>query len=129
MAVLVPVSVGELIDKLTILSIKEACIADPLKLINIGREKQALEGVVQAQGFRSLEGLVALEAELRAVNEQLWAIEDRLRDCERQSSFGPDFVDLARAVYKTNDQRAALKRQINQLTGSELVEEKSYAAY
>ncbi len=129
MAVQVPVSVGELIDKITILSIKEACIADSLKLMNIGREKQALEEVVQAQGFRSLEGLLALEAELRAVNEQLWEIEDQLRECERQSSFGPDFVARARAVYKTNDQRADLKRQINDLTGSELVEEKSYAAY
>ena len=129
MAVPVPVSVGELIDKLTILSIKEACIADPLKLANIRRERQALDAVVQAEGFRRLEGLVALEAELRAVNEQLWKIEDQLRECERQSSFGSDFVDLARAVYTTNDQRADLKRQINHLTGSEFVEEKSYACY
>ena len=129
MAVPVPVSVGELIDKLTILGIKEACITDPLKLVNIRREWQALDTVVQAEGFRSLERVVALEAELRAVNEQLWKIEDQLRECERQSSFGPDFVDLARAVYKTNDQRADLKRQINHLTGSELVEEKSYASY
>jgi len=128
-AVPVPVSVGELIDKLTILSIKEACIADPLKLANIRRERQALDAVVQAEGFRRLEGLVALEAELRAVNEQLWKIEDQLRECERQSSFGSDFVDLARAVYTTNDQRADLKRQINHLTGSEFVEEKSYACY
>jgi predicted nucleic acid-binding Zn-ribbon protein len=128
-AVPVPVSVGELIDKLTILSIKEACIADSLKLANIRRERQALDAVVQAEGFRRLEGLVALEAELRAVNEQLWKIEDQLRECERQSSFGSDFVDLARAVYTTNDQRADLKRQINHLTGSEFVEEKSYACY
>ena len=128
-SVQVPVSVGELIDKLTILAIKDARIADDAKRANVRRELEALEAVAAAAGLRQLKGLAELEEALRAVNGELWTIEDRIRDCERQGDFGPGFVALARAVYVTNDRRAALKRQINALSGSELVEEKSYAAY
>ncbi|WP_411869959.1 hypothetical protein [Vulcanococcus limneticus] len=128
-SVQVPVSVGELIDKLTILAIKDARIGDAAKRVNVRTELEALEAVALAAGLRDLAGLAELEAQLRQVNGDLWTIEDRIRDCERQGDFGPAFVALARAVYVTNDRRAALKRQINALSGSELVEEKSYAAY
>ena len=120
---------GELIDKLTILAIKDACIGDDAKRANVRRELEALEAVAVAAGLRQRPGLAELEEALRTVNGELWTIEDRIRDCERQGDFGPAFVALARAVYVTNDRRAVLKRQINALSGSELVEEKSYAAY
>ena len=129
MTVQVPVSVGELLDKLTILAIKLERIDDPIKRANIAREQAALESVVKAEGLRVPEGVMALEQELRAVNEQLWQIEDEIREHERQQRFDDGFIALARAVYRTNDERAALKRRLNALTGSELVEEKSYAAY
>ena len=129
MTIQVPVSVGELLDKLTILAIKLERIDDPAKLANIAREHAALEAVVQAERLRAPEGVTALEQELRAVNEQLWRIEDDIREHERQQRFDDGFIALARAVYRTNDLRAALKSRLNALTGSELVEEKSYAAY
>ena len=129
MTVQVPVSVGELLDKLTILAIKLERIEDPAKRANIAREHGALEAVVQAEGLRESEGVMDLEQELRSVNEQLWRIEDEIREHERQQRFDDGFIALARAVYRTNDERAALKARLNALTGSELVEEKSYAAY
>ena len=129
MTVQVPVSVGELLDKLTILAIKLERIEDPAKRANIAREHAALEAVVQAEGLRKPEGVMDLEQELRSVNEQLWRIEDEIREHERQQRFDDGFIALARAVYRTNDERAVLKRRLNALTGSELVEEKSYAAY
>jgi len=129
MTVQVPVSVGELLDKLTILAIKLERIEDPAKRLNIARERDALEAVVAAQGVRDADGVAALEHELRGVNEQLWQIEDQIREHERQQRFDDAFIALARAVYRTNDRRADLKRQINALAGSELIEEKSYAAY
>ena len=129
MTIQVPVSVGELLDKLTILAIKLERIDDPAKRANIAREHAALEAVVEARDLRHPEGVTALEQELRSVNEQLWRIEDEIREHERQQRFDDAFIALARAVYRTNDERAALKRRLNALTGSELVEEKSYAAY
>jgi hypothetical protein len=129
MPVQVPVSVGELLDKLTILAIKLERISDGAKRANIAREQEALETVVAAAGLRAAAGVAELEAELRRVNEQLWEIEDSIREHERQQRFDAAFIVLARAVYRTNDQRADFKRRINALVGSELVEEKSYAAY
>jgi hypothetical protein len=129
MTIQAPVSVGELLDKLTILAIKLERIADPTKRLNIAREQEALEAVVTAQGVRGVDGVALLERELRAVNEQLWEIEDQIREHERQQRFDDGFIALARAVYRTNDRRAELKRRINALSGSELTEEKSYAAY
>jgi len=129
MAVQVPVSVGELLDKLTILAIKLERIDGAAKRANIAREQEALERVVAAEGLRAIAGVAALEAELRRVNEQLWAIEDAIRVHERQQRFDADFIALARGVYRTNDQRSELKRRLNALVGSELVEEKSYAPY
>jgi hypothetical protein len=138
-----------LLDKLTILQIKARRIGDPAKRANVAVELAALEAVaagaglvaralpgevetVSADGLVGVEpvaGLAAAMAELVAVNGELWHIEDRIRDCERAGDFGPGFVELARAVYRTNDRRAALKALINQICGSQLVEEKSYAAY
>lgn len=128
MPILVPVSWGELLDKITILEIKSERMTDPAKLANVGRERAALEAVVATAGSLP-EAARPLIDGLRTVNEALWDIEDHIRDCERQKDFGPRFVELARGVYHSNDRRAALKRDLNALLGSELVEEKSYQAY
>ena len=130
MSLLIPASVGELIDKITILEIKLNRIADPAKQQNISRELKALMAVVEQCQLGYPKGaLVELGQQLSEVNQLLWQIEDDIRECERQADFGERFVELARAVYHRNDERAAIKRQINDLCGSELVEEKSYAAY
>lgn len=125
---LVPQSWGEIIDKITILEIKSEKLSDHDKLANVRRELGALTEV-RERHFPAHAGLAALSANLKSVNEALWTIEDDLRDCERAKDFGEKFVLLARAVYVTNDRRAAVKREINALLGSALVEEKSYAAY
>ncbi len=125
MPLLVPISVGELLDKIAILEIKAEQIADPAKRGNVQRELTALDAVRRHE-VASLPELEPLCAELRAVNRRLWDIEDALRRCEREGHFDAEFVELARGVYQENDRRAALKRRINELTGSELVEEKSY---
>lgn len=124
----IPVSPGELLDKITILRIKVARIDDPGKRANATSELELLEKV-QAADITASEALALLEADLGAVNEALWEIEDAIRDCERAGDFGPGFVKLARDVYHQNDRRAALKREINMLLGSTIVEEKSYASY
>ena len=124
--VMAPVSVGELLDKIAILRIKAARIADPAKLRNVARELAALEDA-RARAVPPSPALAAVEADLRAVNEALWAIEDDIRALDAAGDFGPAFVALAQAVYRTNDRRAALKREASRLTGSALVEEKSYA--
>jgi hypothetical protein len=123
-----PVSVGELIDKLTILEIKLAEIADRAKLENVRREYDTLIAATPAALLASAE-LTDLRARLKDVNAELWRIEDEIRGKERARAFDAEFIALARAVYVTNDRRAALKREINRLTDSALVEEKSYAAY
>ena len=114
MAVLVPVSWGEVIDKITILEIKAERMTDPAKLANVGKELAELAAVRERE-FPAHAPLAAQAAELKAVNEKLWVIEDDIRE--------------ARAVYVTNDERANAKRRINELLGSSLMEEKSYAAY
>jgi hypothetical protein len=124
----VPISVGELVDKVTILSIKSEKIADADKRANIGREFAALGAVLEAL-LAATPALGALQTELRTINETLWQIEDDIRDCERRRDFGERFIALARSVYQTNDRRAVVKRQIDKLMGSEIVEEKSYASY
>jgi hypothetical protein len=125
---LVPISFGELIDKITILKIKAQRIHDPAKVSNIRNELQLL---AEARAHLSIEGaeIARLEAKLELTNEALWDIEDHIRDCERQKDFGPRFVELARSGYRTNDRRAELKRQINEIAGSSIVEEKSYSRY
>jgi hypothetical protein len=128
MILTIPASAGEVIDKLTILDIKLARIADPAKRANVAREHAALTAA-WAAAVPHPAPLAALVAELREVNETLWEVEDELREHERREDFGPAFVTLARSVYRTNDRRAALKRAISEALGSTLVEEKSYAAY
>ncbi len=128
MSVLVPVSWGEIIDKITILEIKAERLTDAAKLANVNKELGELVAVRERE-FPAHAGLAVLSAELKAINEALWVIEDDIRDCERAKDFSQKFIDLARAVYVTNDQRAASKRKVNDLLGSALVEEKSYAPY
>ena len=126
--ILVEIAPGELIDKITILEIKSERIAAADKLINVRVELDVLAAARDAAMAASAE-LAELTAQLKQVNEALWEIEDAIRDCERGQDFGPKFIELARSVYHSNDRRAALKRQINELLGSKLIEEKSYAAY
>ena len=130
MSVTVSVNVapGELIDKITILEIKLERIEDEAKLANVRIEYETLNKARDAAIAQSPE-LDRLSVDLKSINEALWEIEDDIRDCERAKDFGDGFVKLARAVYVTNDKRMAVKRQINDLLGSSLVEEKSYAAY
>jgi hypothetical protein len=128
MQIKVPVSVGELVDKLVILEIKAERIADAAKRANVVHERDLLRDTVASEVPGSAR-LNELTAALKHVNEQLWVIEDDIRDCERAKDFGPRFLELARAVYVTNDKRAALKKDINLLVGSDIVEEKSYKAY
>ena len=124
--VLIPVSVGELLDKVTILQIKSERISDESKLVNVRRELGALLETCERYGLPVENPKVA---ELRAVNESLWVVEDLLRDKERAKSFDAEFVRLARDVYVTNDKRAALKRDLNIELGSGFIEEKSYKPY
>jgi hypothetical protein len=124
----IPVAPGELIDKITILQIKSERITDSEKLRNVRHELATLVGVRDECLPQSSE-LAERTAELKQVNEALWQIEDEIRLCERAHDFGPRFIDLARSVYRENDRRAAVKRRINELLGSELMEEKSYAAF
>jgi predicted DNA binding CopG/RHH family protein len=124
----VPISPGELLDKISILQIKSERISDAEKLKNVSFELKELT-TVQEVSF-SLQGeLKDLFEKLKKVNEELWVIEDDIRDCEREQNFEEAFVSLARSVYFTNDKRAELKKQINIALGSTLVEEKSYASY
>ncbi|WP_417477594.1 DUF6165 family protein [Maricaulis sp.] len=126
--ILTAIAPGELIDKITILRIKSERIGDEAKLKNI-RTELAILNETLAKDVPASEALSRLDAALQAVNEALWVIEDDIRDCERAGDFGAEFIRLARAVYVTNDKRAALKKDINVLLGSNIVEEKSYAAY
>jgi CHAT domain-containing protein len=125
MPLLAPISVGELFDKISILEIKAEALTNPAKQANVRRELAALEAVRERQVAASPE-LAALYAELKSVNRTLWRTEDEIRECERAGQFDARFIELARSVYRENDRRALLKRQINELTGSEIVEEKSY---
>ena len=126
--VLVPVSPGELLDKVTILRIKVARIQDAAKLANVKLELSLLEQIWKDSGAAAHD--VALnERALENVNERLWDIEDRIRDKEARQTFDREFIELARAVYICNDERAAIKKRINLQLGSRLVEEKSYKQY
>jgi len=125
---LVPVSPGELLDKITILRIKAARMSDATKVANVRRELSLLEKTWQDSGAAAVD-LGAEEGNLARVNEALWVIEDDIREEERAKRFGEKFVALARAVYVTNDERAAIKKRINTLLGSSIVEEKSYQQY
>lgn len=124
----VPISPGELLDKITILRIKSARMQDAAKLANVRRELELLERTWRT----ALPGGIDVGAEeqaLEAVNAKLWDVEDLLRDLEAEKRFDAKFIELARAVYFTNDERAAIKKRINIKLGSALVEEKSYRPY
>jgi hypothetical protein len=124
---LVPVSPGELLDKITILRIKVARIQEAGKLANVKLELALLEDTWRASGPDK--DVSQDEHALQAVNERLWDIEDRLREKEARQTFDRDFIELARSVYVANDERAAIKKRINLQLGSRLVEEKSYKPY
>lgn len=122
--ILVPISVGELMDKITILEIKSERIKNPGQLENVVRELKALRSVRLGEMDRAM--LDKLSAELKRVNATLWEVEDAIRDCEARGDFGDRFIELARAVYRLNDERSRLKKAINLASGSRLFEEKSY---
>lgn len=122
---MIPVSPGELADKISILQIKADKIGEPAKLANVRRELELLEEIAQ-DALPGTPEISTLRAKLREVNLDLWAIEDDIRAFERRGDFGPGFIALARSVYVTNDQRADLKKRIDILLGSVLTEEKSY---
>ena len=125
---LVPLSPGELLDKITILRIKVARIQDAAKLANVKRELALLEQTWKDSGA-AVDDVGLDERALENVNERLWDIEDRIRDKEARQTFDREFIELARAVYICNDERAAIKKRINLQLGSPLVEEKSYKQY
>lgn len=124
----VQTSPGEFLDKLTILEIKAERISDPAKLMNVRRELEQLRATWGASPLAGRD-VARLVAELKAVNVTLWEIEDSIRSHEAGQRFDAGFVELARAVYRTNDRRAALKRELNLALGSDLLEEKSYTEY
>jgi len=126
--ILVPVSPGEVLDKITILEIKSERIRDEEKLVNVRRELKLLqdtwsENVTEDKVIREL------HAQLKEINEALWEIEDAIRDEEREKSFESRFIELARSVYFTNDRRSRVKKELNIHLGSEIIEEKSYQEY
>ena len=125
---LVPISCGELFDKITILQIKLDKLTSKNALNNVGREFKQLQSILIKYFPNSIEAK-QLEEELKQINQQLWDIEDNIRDKERNRSFDDEFIQLARSVYIINDERSRIKRKINDIFGSEFVEEKSYSEY
>ena len=128
MSIKIELSIGELLDKISILQIKAERITDPLKLENISRELDVLMSLWNDSPY-SDKNLASEVNELKKINEALWEIEDKIREKERNKLFDSGFIELARAVYITNDKRAEIKRVINSKTGSGLIEEKSYSDY
>ena len=124
----IPISPGELIDKITILEIKRESIVDKEKLSNINLEYKVLLETLENKIIASNE-IDSLRIKLKTINKSLWDIEDQLRDLERSKTFNEDFIKLARSVYFTNDERSEVKKSINKLLNSEIVEEKSYSKY
>lgn len=127
MIILAPISVGELVDKITILLIKQERILDPVKLINIDREFVQLTNILDTLADEHFASIAGLFLELKDINNQLWDIENYKRACESTGNFDLIFIEAARNVYLKNDQRARIKREINQLTNSDIVEEKGYS--
>jgi len=126
--ILVPISPGELLDKITILRIKSARMTDPVKVGNVRLELELLEKTWRESGA-AIPEVANDQAALQRVNDALWDIEDKIRDKELARAFDAEFIELARAVYVTNDERAAVKKRINVALGSRIVEEKSYKLY
>jgi len=128
MTIEIPVSWGDFFDRITILEIKSQRLQDPIQVENVKKELRLLTELTKRH-FAGPEDLDALIEQLRTVNKKLWDIENAIRKCELAKDFGDEFIALARSVYMTNDKRADLKYQINQLLDSDLVEEKAYQAY
>lgn len=128
MIIYAPISIGEIIDKITILEIKAQRIKDPEMLKNVNSELELLSEILANAGTLS-EEVSRIIGELKVVNKKLWDIEDGKRECERLKNFSYDFVELARSAYLTNDRRSQLKKKINEKTGSDLIEEKLYKGY
>ena len=128
MSIKIELSIGELLDKISILQIKAERIDDPSKVKNINKELDVLRSLWNDSPYSDT-NLSSEINELKNINEALWDIEDKIRDKERNQVFDKDFIELARSVYFTNDKRAEIKRIINGKTGSELIEEKSYSDY
>lgn len=126
--ILAPISAGELIDKITILRIKLEKLTDRAQLDNVRHELDELMHI-RTRAKLEAKTIAPLEEQLIRINRELWQVEDELREHERARDFGGDFVELARLVYKFNDERSAVKKSINQATGSAIVEEKSYTSY
>ncbi len=124
----VPVSPGEVLDKITILEIKSERMTDPQKLVNVRLELELLTRTWR-EAVTEDDTVQRIHAELKHINEALWVIEDDIRDKERLKEFDDRFIELARSVYVTNDQRAAAKKALNLHLGSEIIEEKSYQDY
>jgi len=124
----VVLSVGELIDKITILQLKMKFIKNKKQLNNVSNELETLKPLLRENNLETPK-INELFAELYEINLELWKIEDKIREKERQSDFKDEFISLARSVYFTNDKRAEIKKKINLISGSELIEEKSYAKY
>jgi hypothetical protein len=124
--VMIPVSVGELIDKITILELKRDRITDSAKLLNIQRELRELTAILDSLTLSNQQQINSLRSNLAVINSDLWGIENHKRACETAGQFDSAFLESARQVYLKNDVRAEIKREINQLTGSSIVEEKSY---
>ena len=124
----VPIAPGELVDKITILEIKSERLTDAAKLENIRREL-ALLLEQQRLHIRADDAMVNFQRSLKEVNGRIWDLEDVIRECERQQNFGDTFIKTSRLIYRTNDERAEVKRAINLTLGSKIVEEKSYAKY
>ena len=125
----IEVSNGEILDKITILLIKSKKITDQTKLKNINNELNELVSFLDIVGYKTNVTVYDLVTELETVNEKLWVVEDKLRDKERSKQFDEEFIQLARDVYFTNDERARIKKRLNEVTYSKLVEEKSYQKY
>ena len=124
----IPISWGELLDKITILQIKLDNLTSQDALNNVARELKQLQSTFFKYCPEAIKPKL-LEAELKRINQQLWDIEDKIRDKERNKSFDAEFIQLARSVYITNDERSRIKKRINETLGSDLIEEKSYSEY
>ena len=127
-SILTEIGVGELIDKITILEIKSDRISDPEKLKNVEHELSLLIAT-RDRHLKHVDGLGELSKQLKTINDTLWEIENQIRACEAKKEFGEIFIELARSVYITNDKRAAVKKEINVLTGANIIEEKSYTKF
>jgi hypothetical protein len=128
LSIKVEISPGELLDKVTILQIKCERIDEPSKLRNVWKELSILTAC-RDEAIPESDGITRLARDLKSVNEALWDVEDQIREREKSEDFGSAFIALARSVYRMNDKRADLKRQINESLGSPIIEEKSYEAY